>query len=60
MAAGPCGTRFVSAIRGVSGHELMKWLYHIPHVWDTQTERHVWKDVYLLPDSAPDGNRDRR
>ena len=33
----------------------MKWLYHIPHVWDAPTDRHVWEDVYLLPESAPDG-----
>ena len=33
----------------------MKWLYHIPHVWDTSTDRHVWEDVYLLPDAASDG-----
>ena len=33
----------------------MRWLYHIPHVWESRTDRHVWEDVYLLPESAPDG-----
>ncbi len=33
----------------------MKWLYHIPHVWDAPTDRHVWEDVYLQPESAPNG-----
>jgi len=31
----------------------MKWLYHIPHVWESPKERHVWEDIYLLPVDAP-------
>jgi hypothetical protein len=29
----------------------MKWLYYIPHEWETETVK--WEDIYLMPD-VPD------
>ncbi len=33
----------------------MKWFYYIPHVWESSEDRHVWEDVYLLPENSPEG-----
>ena len=35
----------------------MKWIYYIPHEWDSPDDRQVWEDVYLLPDAAPEGTK---
>jgi hypothetical protein len=29
----------------------MKWLYYIPHTWDSPEARTVWEDVWLMPEA---------
>jgi hypothetical protein len=34
----------------------MKWLYYVPHVWESPSDRTVWEDVYIM---LADSLRDR-
>jgi len=34
----------------------LRWKYYIPHSWESPESRHVWEDVYLMPDiELPEG-----